>query len=150
GHSYGAGVALRAAVERPTRIASLSLYEPTAFNVLKAISQGDVHLAEIRRIAGDVGRAVADGDRAAAARRFIDYWNGAGVFDAMRADQQAELIRYVPKAVLEFRALIDEPIPLQAYRRIGGRLLLMRGEHAPAVTDAIVRKLTSFMRPAGV
>jgi len=29
GHSYGGAVALRAAIERPSRIASLSLYEPT-------------------------------------------------------------------------------------------------------------------------
>src|SRR6266516_1098475 len=31
GHSYGGGVALRVAVERSNRIASLTLYEPTAF-----------------------------------------------------------------------------------------------------------------------
>jgi pimeloyl-ACP methyl ester carboxylesterase len=64
--------------------------------------------------------------------------------------QQADLVRYVPKACLDFRALIDEPIPLPAYKRIKGRLLLIRGEHAPAPTEAIVRKLTSFMKPAGV
>src|SRR6266536_155294 len=31
GHSYGGGVALRVAVERSNRIASLTLYEPAAF-----------------------------------------------------------------------------------------------------------------------
>jgi pimeloyl-ACP methyl ester carboxylesterase len=36
GHSYGGGVALRVARERPERIASLSLYEPTAFHVLRS------------------------------------------------------------------------------------------------------------------
>ena len=32
GHSYGGAVALRIAVERPNRIASLTLYEPTTFS----------------------------------------------------------------------------------------------------------------------
>jgi pimeloyl-ACP methyl ester carboxylesterase len=151
GHSYGGGVALRAAVERSTRIASLSLYEPTAFNILKAMgADGQAHLAEIRGVATDVQRAVLSGDYHAAARRFIDYWNGDGSWAAMSPEKRGELVRYVPKAVLDFGALIDEPMPLVAYKRIHGRLLLLRGEHAPGPTEAIVRKLTSFMKPAGV
>jgi len=151
GHSYGGGVALRAAVERSTRIASLSLYEPTAFNVLKVMGpDGHAHLAEIRGVASDVQQAVLNGNYQAAARRFVDYWNGNGSWAALRPENQAELVRYIPKACLDFRALIEEPTPLPAYSRIHGRLLLLRGEHAPGPTEAIVRKLTSFMKPAGV
>jgi pimeloyl-ACP methyl ester carboxylesterase len=43
GHSYGGAVALRVAVERLARIASLSLYEPTAFHVLKATGEDGQH-----------------------------------------------------------------------------------------------------------
>ena len=151
GHSYGGGVALRAAVERSTQIASLTLYEPTAFHVLKATGQdGQANLAEIRRLADDVQQAFLAGNHQAAARRFVDYWNGDGSWAAMRPENQAELVRYVPKACLDFRALINESMPLVAYRRIHGRLLLLRGEHAPGPTEAIVRKLTSFMKPSGV
>jgi pimeloyl-ACP methyl ester carboxylesterase len=151
GHSYGGGVALRAAVERSTRIASLSLYEPTAFNVLKVTGpDGQAHLAEIRGLANDVEQAFLSGNSHAAASLFVDYWNGDGSWAAMSPENQAELVRYVPKACLDFRALIDEPMPLVAYRRIHGRLLLLQGEHAPGPTEAIVRKLTSFMKPAGV
>jgi pimeloyl-ACP methyl ester carboxylesterase len=150
GHSYGGGVALRAAVERSARIASLSLYEPTAFHMLKVMGpDGQHHLAEIRSVAGDVERAVVNGSYHTAARRFVDYWNGQGAWNALRPEHQAELVRYVPKACLDFRALIEEPMPLVAYRRIRGQLLLLRGEHAPAPTQAIVRKMTSFMKPAG-
>src|SRR5262245_15034118 len=35
GHSYGGAVALRVARERPSRIASLTLYEPMALHLLK-------------------------------------------------------------------------------------------------------------------
>ena len=63
GHSYGGGVALRAAVERPNRIASLTLYEPSAFHLLKAMgARGAAALAEIQAIATQVGEAVINGD----------------------------------------------------------------------------------------
>jgi len=151
GHSYGGGVALRAAVERSTRIASLSLYEPTAFSILKTMGpDGQAHLAEIRRVADDIRQAVLNGNYHAAAHCFVDYWNDDGSWEEMSPKKQDELVRYVPKAVLDFRALIDEPMPLVAYKRIHGRLLLLRGEHAPGSTEAIVRKLTSFMKPADV
>ena len=44
GHSYGGGVALHVALARPARIASLALYEPSAFHLLKVIGNrfGDV------------------------------------------------------------------------------------------------------------
>lgn len=150
GHSYGGGVALRAAVERSTRIASIALYEPTAFNILKAMGpDGQAHLTEVRAVAGEIQRGVLNGAYQAAAHRFVDYWNGKGSWAALRRENQAALVRYIPKACLEFNALIEEPTPLPAYKHIHGSLLLLRGEHAPAPTEAIVRKLTSFMKPAG-
>ncbi|HKA43978.1 MAG TPA: alpha/beta fold hydrolase, partial [Burkholderiales bacterium] len=36
GHSYGAAVALIAAIDRPQRVRALALYEPTLFSVLDA------------------------------------------------------------------------------------------------------------------
>jgi pimeloyl-ACP methyl ester carboxylesterase len=148
GHSYGGAVALRAAVERPHRVASLSLYEPTPFFVLKSMGpDGAAALAEIRALAADVDRAVVRGAYKMAARRFIDYWNGDGTWTALKPEVQAELIRYVPKACLDFRALIDERLPLVAYRRLRAPLVLVRGEHALQPTDLIVRKLVDVMRP---
>lgn len=150
GHSYGGGVALRAAIERPTRIASLSLYEPTAFHMLRAMGpDGRLLLDEIRAIARAIDRAVLTGNYREAARRFVDYWNGDGAWAALRRENQAEILRYIPKACLDFRALIEEPTPLYAYQRIRSSLLLMRGETSPEPALAIVRKLTAFMKPAG-
>ena len=68
GHSYGGGVALRVGVERPTQIASMALYEPTAFNILKVMEpDGASHLAEIRAVAHDLQRSVLNGAYQAAA-----------------------------------------------------------------------------------
>jgi pimeloyl-ACP methyl ester carboxylesterase len=151
GHSYGGGVALRVAVARSAQIASLSLYEPTAFHVLKCMGpDGLAHLAEIRAVAANVQHATLVGDYHFGARHFVDYWNGRGAWDTLRAEARSDLARHVPKACLDFHALIEEKTPLAAYRRIRGQLLLLRGEHAPEPIQAIIRKLTTVMKPGSV
>ena len=147
GHSQGGAVALRVARMRPTRIASLSLYEPTAFHVLKHMGEdGAAALAEIRELANDVDRGVAKGSYRAVAQRFVDYWNGAGTWAGLKPQTQAELVRYAPKGPLDFRASIGERTPLVALRRLRIPTLLLQGEHAPAPTALIVRKLLTVMR----
>jgi pimeloyl-ACP methyl ester carboxylesterase len=140
-------VALRAACKRPTPIASLSLYEPTAFHVLKAMGEdGAAALADIRALAADIERGVTNGAYRAAAQRFVDYWNGAGAWAGLKPEMQAELVRYAPKSCLDFRAAIGERTPLAAFRRLRIPTLLLHGQHAPAPTDLIVRKLLTAMR----
>jgi pimeloyl-ACP methyl ester carboxylesterase len=148
GHSYGGGVALRVAVERPHRVASLSLYEPTAFHVLRAVGEdGRAALSEISNVAASINAAVLVGAYRAGARRFIDYWNGDGAFDALKPSVQVEIVRYLPKGSLDFRALIDERTPLAAYRRLHASTLLMRGETTPAPSALVTRKLAEVLRP---
>jgi len=149
GHSYGGGVALRVARERSERIASLSLYEPTAFHVLRSMDpDGRTALGQILSVASGVSRDVTAGDYHAAARRFVDYWNGEGTWTGMTPKFRTELVRYIPKAPLEFSALVEEPAPLAAFRRMAFPVLLMRGALAPEPTALIVQKLFSIMRDA--
>lgn len=135
GHSYGGGVALRVALERPHRIASLTLYEPSAFYLLSGLGEAG---AEARQEILGVVRATAEGvitgNYASAARHFVDYWNGSGAWNALRPDIQAALTRWLPKATLDFRALLEEPTPLSAYREFRFPVLVLRGEHAPPPT----------------
>jgi pimeloyl-ACP methyl ester carboxylesterase len=149
GHSYGGSVALRVACERPARIASLSLYEPVAFHVLRSLGpDARAALAEIRSVAGRVAHDVTVEDYRAASRHFVDYWNGEGTWAGLKLDSQAEFVRYVSKAPLEFSALIDEPTPLAAYGRLACPVLLMRGARAPKPTALIAQKLFSIFHNA--
>src|SRR5262245_37060519 len=55
GHSYGGGVALNIALARPNRIASMVLYEPTAFHLLRQLGDRGVEPhTEITRVARNV------------------------------------------------------------------------------------------------
>jgi pimeloyl-ACP methyl ester carboxylesterase len=149
GHSYGGGVALRAALERPHGVASITLYEPSAFHLLKGMgTRGAREFAEILGIAARTADGVVAGDWRGAARSFVDYWGGQGTWSSLRPAVQAMLTRWVPKAPLDFRALIHEPTPPSAYAKLRIPTLVMRGEHAPAPTRLIAETLPSLMPAA--
>ena len=63
GHSYGGALALHIALKRPNRIASLALYEPSAFYLLNLTETGE-HAAfqEIVAITRETGNGVITGD----------------------------------------------------------------------------------------
>jgi pimeloyl-ACP methyl ester carboxylesterase len=105
-------------------------------------------LQDIRGVAADVDRAILNGAYRRAAARFVDYWNGVGAWAAMPPERQDQILRYLPKAGLDFRALIDESMPLVAFRRLRIPLLLMQGEHTVEPARLITQKLVSFMQPA--
>ena len=148
GHSYGGGVALHVALARPGRIASLSLYEPSAFHLLRQIGGGAAAFAEIRSVAYAIATGVVVGDYRRAAITFVEYWSGHGAWNALRPAVQAALIAWMPKAPLDFNALFGEPEMPAAYARVDCPVLVMRGERAPAPTQIIAETLPSLMRDA--
>jgi pimeloyl-ACP methyl ester carboxylesterase len=146
GHSYGGGVALHVALARPDRIASMALYEPSAFHLLRQMGErGADAFAEITGVARRVGVGVVTGDYRGAMAAFVDYWNGAGTFTALRPAVQAGLIRWAPKAPLDFRALIEEPTDARAYRTLGFPVLILRGQYAPTPTRLIADRLSELL-----
>jgi pimeloyl-ACP methyl ester carboxylesterase len=146
GHSYGGGVALAAALARPGRIASMALYEPTAFHLLRRAGAGGADaLAEVAGVARRISEGVITGDYRGAVAVFVDYWNGPGAWDAMRPALQRALIRWAPKGPLDFRALMDDPTPADAYRALECPVLLMRGACGPAPTRIIAEYLEMLL-----
>src|SRR5678815_2750536 len=73
-HSYGAAVALIAAVTQPHRVRALALYEPTLFALLDAESPPPNDADGIRDTVARTVAALDAGDPVHAARCFIDYW----------------------------------------------------------------------------
>src|SRR4029453_18826036 len=78
GHSYGAAVALIAALADPGRIRAMALYEPTLFALLDGEAPAPNEAEGIRTVVAAAGLALDAGDEDAAAERFIDYWMGTG------------------------------------------------------------------------
>jgi pimeloyl-ACP methyl ester carboxylesterase len=146
GHSYGGGVALKAALARPEFIAGMVLYEPTAFHLLRQMGAAGAEAhTEIASLAWLIGQGILSGDYRKAAARFVDYWNGAGAWSALRPSVQSALIRWAPKGPLEFRALLEEETPPRAYRALSCPVLILCGEHAPMPTRIIAERLAELI-----
>jgi pimeloyl-ACP methyl ester carboxylesterase len=148
GHSYGGAVALHVALARPERIASLTLYEPTAFHLLRQLDHAAPALAEIRALALAVATGVVTGNLREAARRFVDYWAAPGAFAALRSSAQEAMSAWMPAASLEFAAALKEPTPAAEYARLKFATLIIRGEHAPEPTRLIAERLPIMLGDA--
>lgn len=142
GHSFGGALALHIASRHPERIASLTLYEPTAFHLLKAFGpQGLDALREIDVMSSAMRNHIASGAWRKAAACFVDYWNGQGAWEGMRPELQAEMVNYLPKTQLDFHALMNEPSSCRDYGKFDFPVRLVRGEHAPFPTRLIAHEL---------
>jgi pimeloyl-ACP methyl ester carboxylesterase len=148
GHSYGGAVALHVARARPERIASLTLYEPGAFHLLRQLDHAKAALAEIRALALAVATGVVAGDLHAAAQDFVDYWAGPGAFATMHPCAQEAMRARMPAGPLELAAALKEPTPAAEYAVLRFPSLIIRGEHAPAPTRLIAEALPLMLGDA--
>jgi pimeloyl-ACP methyl ester carboxylesterase len=148
GHSYGGAVALHVALARPERIASLTLYEPGAFHLLRQFDHTLAALAEIRALALAVATGVVAGDLRAAARGFVDYWAGPGAFATMDHPVQEAMRAWIPTGPLEIAAALKEPTSAVEYAVLTFPTLIIRGERAPAPTRLIAEVLPLMLGDA--
>lgn len=99
-HSFGAWIALALAMYRGPSLLSLTLLEPTAFSLLplgdeQALNQ-QVHAMTERYMADWQG-----GDQQAV-RHVIDFYGGAGTFDAYPPAVQDKVIAQTPTNILDW------------------------------------------------
>lgn len=136
GHSFGATIALRLALDQPERVKTLTLIEPVLF----CASNGSGRAAHDAYVA-DVPKALARGDTAAAARVFLSLW-GTEPFDAMPPARQAYMTDriWIPAAtepaLLDDRAQILPRLP-----RLKTPTLLLQGALSPPVIAEILSYL---------
>ncbi len=88
GHSFGATVALRLALDHPERVASLTLIEPVLF---AAAADHPAARAHDDAIAG-LGPLIEAGDREGATRLFLSLWGGGAPLDAIPEAQRRYMI----------------------------------------------------------
>jgi pimeloyl-ACP methyl ester carboxylesterase len=139
GHSYGGLVALRLAVCRSDRVASLTLFEPVAFRALDADDETRLH---VRRLAEHVSALLAGGQRHEAAKVFVDFWGGGGTFGSLPLPAQAAIAARVDKVPYDFRAAMSWPLDVRDLRALVVPTLLLIGNHSPAVAQRIHARLT--------
>ena len=150
GHSYGAAIALMAALARPERTRAVAVYEPTLFAVLGHEAAGREAASGIRAAVDDAASVLAAQDAQAAAQRFIDYWMGPGSWSLMPGHRQAAIAASVVNVSGWAAALFGEPTPLHAFAALEMPVLYMLGAQSPESSRAVARVLTQTLRNVSV
>lgn len=141
GHSYGAAVALIAALKNPRRVRAMALYEPTLFALIDAESPQP---NDADGICAAVARSIAaldSGDEAEAARHFIDYWMGAGSWARTPEARKPPIAASMRNIRSWSHALLREPTRLSAFAALDMPVLYMTGAKSPVSSRGVARLL---------
>ncbi|MEM7722972.1 MAG: alpha/beta hydrolase [Pseudomonadota bacterium] len=134
GHSFGATVALRLAIEHPSRVASLTLIEPVLF----AAAQGTEAYDKLNTAFSALGPALEAGDDAGAAEVFIGIWGDGTPFSDLPEKQQAYLTRTIWVVTAGRPALYDDSANLlPRLDQVRCPVLLLEGDASPDVIGDI-------------
>ncbi|MFQ6553992.1 alpha/beta fold hydrolase [Aestuariibius insulae] len=142
GHSFGATVALRLALDWPERVQSLILIEPVFFAAAR--EAGDPAYEAHRQAFQPFLEAIENGNQAAAAREFTEIWGGGAPWNSLPDAQKkyfADRIHLIPAgapAIEEDRAGLLADGRLEA---LAIPVTLIEGERSPAVIPAIHAEL---------
>ena len=146
GHSFGGAVALAAALAWPDRVRSLTLYEPTTFSVLRCGSSNDRELFEtVARVAADMKALLDAGSDDAAMGRFVDFWNGAAVWNGKPAAERALLSRLAGKVIEDFRLLFEASWSAGDLTRMAFPTLILRGDKSPPAAARVAEVLAALI-----
>lgn len=142
GHSFGATVALRIAVESPELVRSLTMVEPVYF-AAALLDQPEL-LEQYKRDSAPLNAAFASGDEREAARVFNRDWGDGTPWDTLperMREHMTRLVHYVPASapflhhdsagLLEEGRLANASMPA----------LLIEGDQSPEMSAQVARSL---------
>jgi len=138
GHSFGATLALRLALEMPDRVRSLTLIEPVLF----AAARGSGTFSPHRSGQAGRGRAASGDDRLAATRDFLKHWGSGAKFDDLPAHQRAYMAARIHLIDASDPALFDDSAGLvPRLAQVAAPTLLMAGGNCLPVITAILDRM---------
>jgi pimeloyl-ACP methyl ester carboxylesterase len=141
GHSFGATVALRLALERPELVRSLMLVEPVLFAAARS-AEAPEHAAWLVQ-AAPYRAALAEANAALAADLFQALW-GAVPLARLPPRQRAYIIDRMALIAAQEPALAEDTGGLLAWQRLEGLglpVLLVEGALSPPIIGAIQTEL---------
>jgi len=145
GHSFGATVALRLALENPDRIRSLTLIEPVLFCLLKGTALYD----ELLTLSGPIKSLIDAGDHAAAAEQFTQRWGNGMAWADIPVPQRDYITRCIHLIPASWPALYHDagqhftPANLT---RLQCPVQLIRGDQSTEEIPLIHGKLSEALR----
>lgn len=138
GHSFGATIALRLAIEMPDSVRSLTLIEPVLFAAARTSDPQalQTYLAEAQSFADPMSA----GDWPAAAAHFTQIWGGGQTWDQLSEVEQSRLASQMPFIATTQAPLFEDTAGLLVPGRleiIACPVVLIRGGDSNPVMSAI-------------
>ena len=112
GHSFGGSVAMKVAARLVGRVARLVLLETNPFYLLAQSGRVDA-FAEARELRNYIKKFGALGEWATAAKKFADYWGGAGTWREMSLDRRIAFAEALKPNFFEWDAVMNETTPVE-------------------------------------
>jgi pimeloyl-ACP methyl ester carboxylesterase len=141
GHSYGAAIALLAAVADPSRVRALAVYEPSLFAIVDAHTPPPNGVDGIRNAVSAAAAALDAGDKDSAARHFIEFWMGEGSWRATPVERKRAIADSVVNVRRWSQALFTEPTPVQTFAKLDLPVLYMLGSTSRESAHAVAKVL---------
>ena len=141
----GGAAAARYAAQTPASIKSLTLFEPTLFQLL-ANGADEEGWSDLMRLIGGMSKWFDAGDREGAAEVLVDYWSKFGAFRALPKDRQANVVGRMDVSVNTVRQFqIDPTVGMMDPTEIKAPTLLLSGaastRAAKGVIDVLARRI---------
>lgn len=149
-HSYGGAIALQAALLRPERVRSITLYDPSAFHLLDQDGGSAEQAEQIHAVARRVSLLTLSGRHSEAAALFVDYWSTPGAWARMSPSRQAEIARRMPKVRAEFEALFHSRMDVSQLHEAGIPVRIVHGGASPSPARRVVELLRTRLPRAEV
>ena len=148
GHSYGGLVALCVARRLPMLVRSLCVYEPVALGVLHDANDveglGDLEHFTREPIFSDEAR----GGGADWLQAFVDYWNGAGSWQALSSSSREEFMRVGRKAFREAQSLGRDRTTAAGWSVIEAPTLVLTGKQTPVAARRVCELIAAALPAA--
>jgi pimeloyl-ACP methyl ester carboxylesterase len=128
GHSYGGVIALHSAMRDPSRVRSVTIYEPVTLYLLDTAPAA--YLEEVLKLREEVVGRLERQDVAGATAHFIDYWNGRGAYAMLPEMLQSGMRRSIHKIGGGWDVLTTYPEQL-LLKHLSMPLLALHGETSP-------------------
>ena len=144
GHSYGASIALLAALRQPALVESLILGEPSPFAELLD-KDTSVFLAEQKAGFEKVIRLAENGEREAAVREFLHIVIGIDAFGLLPEQRRAVVLDNAETLLPMLCGYYDAPPVGEGLRTLGVPTMFITGEISPVIARLACRTIDRLL-----
>ena len=146
-NSYGGNIALRLVTRRPELFRSLSCHEPPLWGLLAHDARSQALLKRSAGCLEEVGRRIAAGDHAGAARKFVEEVAfGAGAWDnELPAATQEVFVNNAPTYLDELEDPNGLSVDPEALSRLDVPVRLTQGSDSPPLFRLVIDRLAELI-----